>query len=117
MEPIGINAAQARVERGMALLDEKFAEHDWLARVDLDTLDMSHGLHCIVLQVWGLPYWQVISSMGVWNCMSSHEAAAFMFRHGFDAQGGSEGKDEYYVQLTAAWKAAVSARRGQTDGH
>lgn len=111
MEPIGVSAVQVRVERGMALLDEKFAGHDWLGRVDLDVLDMQHGLHCIVAQVWGLPFYQVLSSMGVWNCMSEGEARSFMFRHGLDASWSEDGND-YYRELTAAWKAAIEARRG-----
>lgn len=112
MEPIGVSAVQVRVERGMALLDEKFAPHGWPARVDLDTLDMSHGLHCIVAQVWGLPYWQVIASMGVWDCMSREGAQFFMLQHGLDGGSGSYSEADYYRELTAAWKAAIEARRG-----
>lgn len=38
----------ARVAKGVALLDEKFP--DWWKLINLDTLDVSHGLHCVTAQ-------------------------------------------------------------------
>lgn len=111
----GMSAVGVRVERGMSMLDEKFADWDWLQRVDLDRLDMGHGLCCIVAQVWGMPFYQVLSSMGIWNCMSPVEARIFMFNHGLDGAMDHDDND-YYRELTAAWRAAIEVRRGGEHG-
>lgn len=105
---------EARVAKGIALLDQKVP--GWPDRIDLEQLSISSGTHCVTAQVSGVFNYTVGMRMldleeGLCNTGSYTQ-------HGFqvedsDAPGMPE--DYYtvegYTTLNAIWKREIGARQ------
>lgn len=96
---------EIRVKQGMALLDEKHGP-DWVWRINLDTLVMSHACQCVLGQLYPKEeqlggYWGAKRALG----LEHHETIGY----GFMCDGNEWGA------LTPAWKAAISARRSELE--
>lgn len=116
----GIDYA-ARIAKGAALLDEK--RPGWERLLDLDTLDIRSGDHCVTAQLSGVHSW--------WRGMEmldlTEEDDGTYISHGFNAEerhiNGVRVADEYdqgavYDTLNTLWKALITTRlaAGQGDG-
>lgn len=105
---------EARVARGIALLDEKMP--GWADKIDLDTLAISSGTHCVTAQLSGRGNFAVgMQMLGLsedGHCVGSYTD------HGFQAEGESaEGVPPGYTQgdgyaaLTPIWHREIAARQ------
>lgn len=103
----GIDYA-ARVQRGAALLDEKWPT--WIQDIDLDTLDIFSQHHCATAQydrhMGGGGYYrggQYKLELSEWEYTD----------HGFNVEMNDEGyaPEEAYEPLTALWRDLITERR------
>lgn len=105
----------ARVSKGMALLDEKLP--GWTDRINLETLDVSSGTHCVAAQLSGVDnYVYGLRMLGL-------EGGRERFLHGFMAEGDCEccndgltlpegyHQEQGYATLTDLWRRAIQERR------
>lgn len=108
---------EARVAKGIALLDEKVP--DWADRIDLDRLDVAHGGRCVTAQVSGATYVEGMRLLGL-----EHDAYATgsYTDHGFMAEGwDAEGMPPGYAQmdgyavLNPIWHREIAARQEAAD--
>lgn len=105
----GIDYA-ARVQRGAALLDEKWPT--WVQDIDLDTLDIQVGTACMTAQYaqlhgFGQYWWQALDGLDLSEDGSYED-------HGFNAEraGVSYAADvAAYGALTALWRDLIIERR------
>ena len=91
---------EARVARGVALLDEK--RPGWRTEVNPDTLDMNHDWDCVVGQLYG----RFIDGWGPLGLTTQTQAT----RYGFDAVASlymDSDQDELNA-LTEAWRAVLT---------
>lgn len=72
LTPAQIKTLSDNVDRGAAFLDRR--RPDWRDKVDVSTLDMSHGSWCVLGQVFG-SYSEGRVRLGI----NSHEAAGYGF--------------------------------------
>lgn len=100
------------VERGAALLDEKYGPH-WDKKIDLETLDLGDACGCILGQLEaghssrrGSAYSRGLRKLG-FKCYGEADAA-----YGFDTvlRPGSRGFGSY-ERLTRAWKRLIRQRQ------
>lgn len=88
----------ARVQRGIALLDEK-GPSDWRSRIDLTTLDIDDATLCILAQLYG-DYHTGCEAIGIADDLgAAAEEAGFM---------PLCDPPEHAECLTQAWKGALS---------
>lgn len=93
----------ARVQRGIALMDEKWP--NWATEIDLDTLDIKSGSSCVTAQyasVHGSRCWYS-AGMGMLHL----DEDAYV-EHGFNSDLGDEWE---YDTLNGLWKAEIIRRR------
>jgi hypothetical protein len=99
-----------RVARGAAYLDER--EPGWDERIDLETLDLYAPCRCVLGQLatdlnrWG----DVRARFGLraaWMTDSRPTADAL----GFNVPDGEQQIHRQYLNLTAAWRELIEARR------
>lgn len=102
---------EARVARGVALLDEKLP--GWDRRIDLDKLDLASPCNCVLGQTWDEqsddpddPYF--LHASRLFGRLDVQEEVA----HGFNSTHvlGVEAVSEMNT-LTAEWKCVILARR------
>lgn len=95
----------ARVQRGIALLDEKWPA--WATEINLDVLRIESGDHCVTAQYAGLKYgdWHFATGMVKLGLDSAAYGA-----HGFNVAPGDYPS---YSTLDDLWKAAALARRAE----
>lgn len=103
-----------RVQRGIALLDQKWPA--WATEIDLDTLDISSGTSCMTAQ-YAQRHANCASYLRGQQLLTLSDSA--YEAHGFNADGQSTGETdgpsfEDYAALNGLWKAAIVARRAQT---
>lgn len=98
----------ARVQRGIALMDEKWPT--WAQDIDLEELDIYSSYHCATAQY--------AEHMGEESYFKDGQALlgltnAEYIRHGFNARTDENGETvmEDYESLTALWKAEIIRRR------
>ena len=84
-----------RVQTGITWLDD--AVPGWIAKIDIDRLDMSDGRHCLLAQMAGEYYTEARCSLE----LSESEAQSL----GFSNNPGTS-----YDGLTAEWKRRVRER-------
>lgn len=94
-------ATYEKVKRGMALLDQ--FEPGWVDKVDLQALQISHPMFCVLGQVYG-EFDEATKQF--WGSESSAYRLAMAQAHGFDRSVGSE-----YAELTDVWHLAIMMRR------
>lgn len=88
-----------RVEAGMDFLDER--RPGWMPRIDLDRLNISSSLDCVLGQLGG-NYYEVLDAFGL-NSVDS-------YGFGFSGHRLSEGYECECYSLTLAWRQAITAR-------
>jgi hypothetical protein len=91
---------EARVARGVALLDEKCP--DWRTRVNPDTLDMASDFDCVLGQLYGR------YSLG-WQPLGITSGVQAT-RYGFSAEAElyADADDAELAALTEAWRAVLT---------
>lgn len=91
-----------RVARGAALLDELRPE--WYDAVDVERLDMSHSLNCVLGQLY-VTYEAGTQTIGL-------RTVGDRTLHGFTTllYGATIGE---WAELTKAWRAEIEERRAQ----
>lgn len=99
----------ARVQRGAALLDEKWPT--WAQDIDLDTLNIRSASSCVTAQYAGSqgeePYFETGRDL------LDLDNRAYEL-HGFNADGDSTGENwhpEGYNTLTTLWRSLILQRR------
>lgn len=98
-----------QIETGAALLDVKIP--NWVAKQDLEMLDISHACLCVVGQSCGMR-----SSQDYWDRMMEWFPSQDQFQAGYDHGFSVEGcSDEDLAQLTDEWKAYITERMEQKD--
>jgi hypothetical protein len=100
-----------RVQRGIALLDEKWPA--WATEIDLETLDIESSYDCATAQYaerMGEERYYT-AGQGLLN-LTAGEYIAHGFNLEADAETG-EVAQERYEPLTALWKAEIERRRAQ----
>lgn len=111
---------EARVKRGIALLDERMP--NWAGRINLDRLDIRSGSHCVTAQLSGANnYLTGLKLLGLEEGV--HNEGSYT-QHGFqtenwDAPGMAEDYDESaaFNTLNDIWHREISARqREDVDG-
>jgi hypothetical protein len=92
---------EARVARGVALLDEK--RPGWRAEVNSDILDMASDTACVLGQLYGR-YISGCSALGI-------TAGVQATRYGFDAvtSAYTDPVDTESNALTEAWRAVLTS--------
>lgn len=103
--PLTREQADANVQRGMALLDEKVP--DWLDAIVLDELELACTQTCILGQVCG-HYSHGVDELGGEH-MTYMEALRWSYHHGFNLLINSP--ESQWQVLNDAWKAAILRRR------
>lgn len=99
----------ARVQRGIALMDEKWP--NWATEIDLDRLDIADGMACMTAQ-----YAQQQEANRNWitgKKLLSLDMDAYE-EHGFKADDADE--TTAYPTLNGLWKAEIERRRAQGQG-
>lgn len=88
-----------RINKGVALLDQKLARWVWLPRIDLATLDLNNGSRCLLAQaVQGTYYCSDAARV-----VDDYPGSVF----GFDTWDGVDGPT-----LTEAWVQTIQELRG-----
>lgn len=110
----GIDYA-ARVQRGAALLDEKWPT--WAQDINLSMLDIESGTRCVTAQFaqrkLGRTYWwEALDHLG----LTEGEDGSYI-THGFNAESQVDvseyAQDEAYATLNALWRDLIQKRRAQ----
>lgn len=102
---------EARVARGVALLDEKLP--GWIERIDLDKLDLASGCNCILGQTWSKG-----DDDGRFTAFELQADALGLYGEDENDYGFNAGGEDYfedrpeYDALTAEWRRVILARRG-----
>jgi hypothetical protein len=91
---------EARVARGVALLDEKCP--DWRTRVNPDTLDMRTNRMCILGQLYGC-YGDGLVTVRIATRIEATRYGFDVLASLYDASNPSES-----VALTEAWRAVLT---------
>ena len=91
---------KARVERGAALLDAE--QPGWAPRIDVPTLDMGDGYHCVLGQTY-----PSFNSGAEALCLGQYTRVC---DHGFDTY-----KPADYARLLPLWREAIEARCDVTE--
>lgn len=106
----------ARVQRGAALLDEKWPT--WAQDIDLDTLDIESGMACMTAQYaqkhdLGAYWWSAIEPLGLADEDEDYEA------HGFNAdrteQDYGSASENAYSTLNRLWRDLILQRREEAQ--
>jgi hypothetical protein len=104
---------EARVAKGIALLDEKIP--DWVDRIDLDTLDIGNGNHCVTAQLSSVGDW--IPGMQMLGLEAGDHHTGSYTEHGFNTESFYDVADykpwEARDTLTEIWKRRITERRQQ----
>lgn len=86
---------EARVARGIALLDE-CGPKDWRSKIDLDTLDIASPWRCVLGQLYGSFGWGLGALSGAFSCRLA-------------AHYGFTGDTRVHMDhLTGAWREALT---------
>lgn len=104
----------ARVQRGAALLDEKWPT--WATDVDLEILDIRNGYHCMTAQYdahkGGEGYWgDGMERLGILE-FEDYAAHGFNGDYIYDEDGDFAGVTPgAYATLNAIWRSLILQRR------
>lgn len=103
----------ARVQRGIALLDQKWPA--WATEISLSMLDIESGNNCVTAQ-----YAYHHGDAGGWTegrDMLDIDSRAEYAEHGFNGVETEAGSvpPEAYATLNGLWKAAILERRSQVQ--
>lgn len=100
----------ARVQRGAALLDERWPT--WAQDIDVDTLDVSSGYRCVTAQ-----YDLATGGDGYWdNGMERLELNMAQYaEHGFNSNEFGTGDDSVFATLNTLWRDLIQERRAQAQ--
>lgn len=105
---------EARVAKGIALLDEKAP--DWAAKIQLDLLDIWDGDYCVTAQLSG--HRDFVTGMKMLDLEQGANNSGSYTLHGFNAEDpGAPGLPENYDQgdafqtLNRIWKREIRARQ------
>lgn len=107
----------ARVQRGAALLDEKWPT--WAQDIDLEKLDIQSGRNCVTAQFaqreLGGTYWfDALDHLG----LTEGDDGSYI-SHGFNAESYREERpydqDEAYTELNTLWRDLIQERRAQAQ--
>lgn len=94
---------QERVQAGIKYLDSDLSVGDWRELIDLEKLDMSSELDCIIGQVFG--NFRDHFGIGFWGDITEdHESVALGF-----AYPDSKYNRELYLELEDEWRKVLSA--------
>lgn len=108
----GIDYA-ARVQRGAALLDEKWPT--WAQDIDLDLLDIADGSDCVTAQ-----YNRAMGGASLW-CSGRNRlelTTTEYIGHGFNAPDldiSARAALDIYATLNALWRDLIQERRAQAQ--
>ena len=107
------DSIEARVARGVALLDEKVC--DWVQRINLDHLNIEDCTECILGQlgdesVENTAFEDAAIALIGGEAFQYNSNAQALIEHGFSDMRGS-GKRTFDA-LTAEWRRVILARRG-----
>lgn len=97
--------AARQVDAGVSFLDAQLGRESWLDSINLDTLDVSSGLDCVVCQVTGLDFVMGMRLLG-FGILHSVLLMQLGVPYGFAAPSARA-----YVALTAEWKSRVARLR------
>lgn len=97
----------ARVQRGAALLDEKWPT--WAQDINLDMLNIQSATHCVTAQFSGFHGKGHDYSSG--QTMLGLNVDAYL-EHGFNAECGMASE---YIALNALWRGLIQERRAQAQ--
>jgi len=103
----------ARVQRGIALLDEKWP--GWATEIDLEKLDIRHDERCVTAQYaasrGGSSSWQTGERL-----LGLEEGGEYEL-HGFNVawEAVAPAIDRDYATLNGLWKAEIIRRREATQ--
>lgn len=98
------NDLEKRVKRGAHFLDAESA--GWYGSIDLHTLEMMSGTHCVLGQVGG-DYTEFADSLGLFSEATASDKKA-VYR-GFNLAWGEQ-KNKAYSMLTELWAIEVAKR-------
>jgi hypothetical protein len=105
---------EARVQRGIALLDEKMP--GWEDRIDVSALNISSAMHCVTAQLSDVHSY--VKGMEMLGLQDSWESDGSYTQHGFSAENSfADGLPEGYDQaeafqiLTEIWMREIAARQ------
>jgi hypothetical protein len=91
----------ARVVKGVALLDEK--RPGWERLINLGTLDIQSGTHCVTAQLSGANDWRTgMNQLGL--------TLTPYTEHGFRADDDEACEGEAYPTLNALWRDVIQGR-------
>lgn len=98
----------ARVQRGAALLDEKWPT--WVQDIDLDTLDIASGRSCMSAQ-----YYQHVTPEGdkvaPWDCWDEGRALFGLDEDQYEEHGFNAPRAAVIATLNRLWRYLITERR------
>jgi hypothetical protein len=117
--PVSLNGARERVERGASFLDD--ADPGWYRRVDAASLELEHGTSCVLGQLHG-DFRLGLGRADLINLSSAPRASLSPSAHGFQCVQNVSDEDQArdYEHLTQAWTEAIETRierDASGDGH
>ena len=100
----------ARVQRGAALLDEKWPT--WAQDIDLDRLNIADGHYCVTAQ-----YDRLMGGEGVWfDGMDRLNLDRMAYAdHGFNSAPYGVDSNEVFATLNGLWNSLIAQRRAQAQ--
>lgn len=116
---------EARVAKGMALLDKKFP--DWAGLIDLEVLDVQYGSRCVTAQLaqgvtgdMGMIFTDGMEMLGLETDRLYNEDS--YTEHGFNAESpyAKDMPADYlqfaaYDTLNSIWKREIAARQASAQ--
>lgn len=119
VQRISLANARRRVDRGAEFLDD--ADPGWYRRVDVGSLELDSGEHCVLGQLHG-DFRLGLGRSDLINLSSAPRASLSPVAYGFQCVQGvpEEEQARYYAFLTEAWHEAIAARVERDavgDGH
>lgn len=94
-----------QIDRGIRLLDERIGP-DWINKIDLGELKMSHGCHCVLGQLGkpnGMGFWDMVEDLRI------EDRGDYGAKYGFYIGLGKE--ERCWYQLKIEWTEAILALR------
>lgn len=106
---------EQQITAGMTLLDEKMP--GWIARVNVDTLDLNDSTHCVVGQLTGDFSSEQAMSAFDWATTDHkwREGQLLGFVLPGVVRASANDVESAYAQLTHEWREAIEKRRQEAE--
>jgi hypothetical protein len=101
------------VASGVEFLDQRLGREFWLPRIDVETLDVSSQLSCVVCQLTGRSFWPGVTLLGGPGDDDPYTRLDWAVARGFALHAPRDGSLTNYGPLTVTWRTRVLELRRQ----